>query len=169
MKFILAFLALPLALSCSSQKSSKPVENTEAKAKDFNNATEIVYHFRDSSVPPQYHRSKTYRATPTKLHYTVDSYGDIIENKTVDITPEHWQQILKAANTAGLKNKELSKEEGCTGGTGRALSIHSGTDVLFEGNLYLCGGSTSGNMVGDYESVLNAMTKGVNLGGPIGN
>jgi len=160
MKLLLGILALQLTLSCSSQKPTTS-DNKETKVKNFNDATKIVYHFRDSSVPPKYHRSTTYTVTPTKLRFVVDSYGDVIKDVTVDITPEHWKRIVEAANKAGLQNKDLSKEGGCTGGTGRRLTIHNDSQALFEGSLYLCGGSTSGDMVGDYQSVQKAMTNGI--------
>jgi hypothetical protein len=148
--------------SKANNSSAADIEADKPKKKNnFSNATSIVYRFRDSSVPPQYHRSLTYTATPTELTFVVDSYGDIIKKETVALTPEHWKKIVDAANNAGLNNKETKKEPGCTGGTGRSLTITKDAEVLYDGSAYFCGGSVSGNLNGDYESIAKAMKQGI--------
>lgn len=44
--------------------------------------TVVRYHYRDSSVPPEHHRSYTVTVTPDEAHIGVDSYGDVLHDET---------------------------------------------------------------------------------------
>ena len=68
-KTILLSISLIL-LGCVS-KASIPID-------ELPGASKIVYHFKDRSVPPEYHRSYTIEVTKDSSSCIVDSYGNII-------------------------------------------------------------------------------------------
>ena len=150
--------------SQNAADGSKTISSSNKTDLDLSKADLIEYKFGDKSVAPEYHRSRTYTLKPGSLRLVVDSYGDVISDTTVKIDQAHWDKTLEAVKKAKLVNKEVAKEAGCTGGTSRSLRIAAGSNTLFSGSVYICGGSTTGNMQGDYESVQDAMVKGLNLG-----
>ena len=42
----------------------------------------VEYHYQDSSVPPEYHRSYTLTVTQGEADLVVDSYGDVLHDET---------------------------------------------------------------------------------------
>jgi hypothetical protein len=85
--------------------------------------TTVEYSFRDSSVPPPYHRSYVIKASETEASITVDSYGDVLRQETAAMPAETWAQVLESAETGSRimvrdsGREQYSKSvENCGGG-----------------------------------------------------
>jgi len=118
---------------------------------------EIRYNHTDSSVPPQYHRSYTISITPESIAIIVDSYGDIIAEKKFGCTPGQFNHLLSLLDEGKVKNVNLKKEDGCTGGTGEELTCRSAGTTIFNGKAYYCGGKTSGTLGGSIDNFKTAV------------
>lgn len=135
---------------CEEQPNDNPTDPTEENVENIkveNNKYE--YRFGDSSVPPQYHRSYTITITPNKAHIVVDSYGDVLADKTYDITKSDYEKTEKAFKEAGLRTCRMKENTGCTGGTSESVTAYKNDAQTFTGRVYHCGGEDSGNMCGD--------------------
>ena len=110
----------------------------------------IVYEFGDSSVPPPYHRSYTIDVIPSRIEVKVDSYGDILAVKIVEISATEFEKINQALTENDIKNCELKGRDGCTGGTSERISTYDADGkAVLEGSVYHCGGDDTGNLCGD--------------------
>lgn len=99
----------------------------------------VTYAFRDSSMPPPYHRSFVITVDRDAARIVVDSYGTVLADQTAAMPPGTWQRISDTiADLDGIVIEE--PEQGCTGGTGFALSVSDGGFAL-EGSA--CGGANS--------------------------
>lgn len=117
------------------------------------NITKIVYHFKDSSVPPQYHRSYTITVTRDQVHIIVDSYGDIISDSTFDMSENKMNNLIKCIEIYQIRKQDYKDEnKSCTGGTSKSITVFSGKNILLEGVAYKCGGSIHGSLSGDIDS-----------------
>ena len=112
----------------------------------------ITYHFKDASVPPEYHRSYTVTVTTDKVRIVVDSYGEILADKRYKITSKQFDGIRKSLERNKIRNCTLSDDEGCTGGTIERISFSDGENEIFSGSVYHCGGKDTGNLCGDITS-----------------
>ncbi|PLX07756.1 MAG: hypothetical protein C0596_10050 [Marinilabiliales bacterium] len=122
------------------------------KKQTIKNATEVVYHFEDSSVPPKYHRSYTISINENSMNVVVDSYGDILADTTISISKDQYNDILDYAIECNLSNKtRVNKEDDCTGGTSKSLSIYIKDESIINGTLYKCGGQRYGDLDGDID------------------
>ena len=121
---------------------------------NMTNATiqEITYHFKDASVPPEYHRSYTITVTTDKLRIVVDSYGEILADKEYEITSKQFNDIKNSLEKNKIRNCTLGDDEGCTGGTIERISFSDGKNKMFSGSVYHCGGKDTGNLCGDITS-----------------
>lgn len=99
----------------------------------------VTYEFRDSSVPPPYHRSFVLTFTDQQARIVVDSYGEILADQTRQMTPEAWAQVSATyPDVAGITATE--PDQGCTGGTGFALTVEQDGAVVQDLDGYSCGG-----------------------------
>jgi hypothetical protein len=99
----------------------------------------VTYAFRDSSMPPPYHRSFVITVDRDAARIVVDSYGTVLADQTASMPPGTWQRMSDTiADLDGIVIEE--PEQGCTGGTGFALSVSDGGFAL-EGSA--CGGANS--------------------------
>jgi hypothetical protein len=115
--------------------------------------TKIVYHFKDASVPPQYHRSYTITVTRNQIHIIVDSYGDIVADETTDIPEQIMDDLVKFIEIYQIKKKDRKRDTAkCAGGTSKSLTVYSDPNILLDGTVYQCGGRMEGNMLGDIDS-----------------
>jgi hypothetical protein len=109
---------------------------------DLPPGAEVTYEFHDSSVPPPYHRSYVLIFDRTSARIVVDSYGDILADRTAAIPDDVWVQVAQSyPDVVGL---DISQpEQGCTGGTAFALTVAgAGTaDIVLHGSQ--CGGVNS--------------------------
>jgi len=112
------------------------VETTGTQALD-RSSTVIGYHFGDSSVPPEYHRSYTLTVRKGEARLVVDSYGDVLHDVSQPIGERLWTGLLD--EVAELESSTLEEESGCTGGTSRSLEVNDdGRMVRID--VGLCGG-----------------------------
>ena len=104
---------------------------------------EITYVFGDSSVPPEFHRSYTLTIDATEVHAVVDSYGDVLEDVTVELPAEVWDGLV--AGVGSIADIDASDdEEGCSGGTSRSIQITDGGETVVVKEIYVCGDSNEG-------------------------
>lgn len=135
---ITAALAATLAGCASNAKGSGP-EMTDSGLPP--NAT-VSYHFQDSSVPPQYHRSYTLTFDRNQAHVVVDSYGDVLADRTAPMTEAAWTTVSN--NFPAIRNITVREPaEGCVGGTGFGLKVADGGAVVFTLQASVCGGANS--------------------------
>ena len=136
---LMAALILSMA-ACTvrPEESERPVSQPQTAAGLPADAT-VTYAFRDSSVPPPYHRSFVITVDRNAARIVVDSYGTVLADRTAPTPPGVWEQLR---NTIGELDGIVIEEpeQGCTGGTGFALSVSEGGPTL-EGPA--CGGANS--------------------------
>ena len=158
-RLLSAAILLPLLAACSmssstdapsSTPSSMPSSTAGATADPAVSATAqanpaladdaiVTYRFTDSSVPPQYHRSWTLTVTKELSEIAVDSYGDALGGGVAETTPEVWAAL--ADGLPAVQALSVSGDtEGCTGGTGEAATVQSGSEVLLDISVYECAG-----------------------------
>jgi hypothetical protein len=115
--------------------------------------TKIVYHFKDASVPPQYHRSYTITVTRDQAHIVVDSYGDIVADATTDIPEQIMDDLVKFIEIYQIEKKNRKRDTmKCTGGTSKSLTVYSDDNILLDGTVYQCGGRMESSISGDIDS-----------------
>lgn len=129
--------------STSQSAASGPAEPSAASKPSSSTGlpqgSTVTYEFRDSSVPPPYHRSYVLTFTEEQARIVVDSYGEILADQTRQMTPEAWGQVSATyPEVSGITVTE--PEQGCTGGTGFALKVEYGGAVAQDLDGYACGG-----------------------------
>ncbi len=103
--------------------------------------TTVEYRFRDSSVPPQYHRSFVIKASDKQATITVDSYGDVLAQETKDMPADTWSKVLELAETLPSRAEKITEAQpGCTGGTGSEIVIRHDDQERFAKKVENCGG-----------------------------
>ena len=127
---VLVALVLPVTalVGCGSDESGGSL---------VDDATEVTYHFYDSSVPPEYHRSYVVTATDGEVHIVVDSYGDVLHDETTSLDAATFDTVLEDID--GLESSE-AEDDGCTGGTSSELIVTDADDsVLLSISTSSCG------------------------------
>lgn len=105
-------------------------------------AATVNYHFQDSSVPPPYHRSYTLTFDRNQVHIVVDSYGDVLADRTAPMTETAWNTVSN--NFAAIRNISVREpEQGCVGGTSFALTVNNAGATVFALQASVCGGANS--------------------------
>lgn len=105
-------------------------------------AATVNYHFQDSSVPPPYHRSYTLTFDRNQVHIVVDSYGDVLADRTAPMTEAAWNTVSN--NFASIRNISVREpEQGCVGGTSFALTVNDAGATVFALQASVCGGANS--------------------------
>ena len=103
--------------------------------------TTVEYSFRDSSVPPPYHRSYIIKASEAEASITVDSYGDVLRQETAAMPAETWLRVLELANTLPERSRDISQpKQGCMGGSASKLIIRDGGREQYSKSAENCGG-----------------------------
>lgn len=139
-RLVVAALALPLLLASCGDDDGSGGDTTTTSAPSGEAITEAGFHFRDSSVPPEYHRSWTLTVTEDQAYVVVDSYGDVVGEETVDLPPGVWEDVQ--AGVAALEGDEaddVSDDEACAGGTGAEVWARTADEELFEMDADHCG------------------------------
>ena len=129
-----------------------------ATADNYSTADTVIYHFGDSSVPPQYHRSYTITVTRNEAKLVVDSYGNVLSTATVALTGAQFRSILRTLTQARVRKTKKSRDnDGCTGGTSENIKVLRGSRSLLDAGVYHCGRKDYGDLAGDTTAVKNAM------------
>ena len=124
---------------------------------DIDKVSSIRYSFRDSSVPPRYHRSYTITITPKTAHVTVNSYGDQLADEKYEISPEQFNNLINTINQAALISGTINAEEGCVGGTSESLIINESNTPVYKGTVDNCGGTKVPASFGDIRTVVSSI------------
>ncbi|MBT2537386.1 hypothetical protein [Arthrobacter sp. ISL-69] len=105
--------------------------------------TTVEYNFRDSSVPPRYHRSYLIKASATEASITVDSYGDVLRQETAVMPAETWAKVIELAGTLPGRSHDIAAPKpGCTGGTASKVIVRDGGQVQYSKSAENCGGGS---------------------------
>ncbi len=149
--FILAFLILIVFLVvvyfCYIKK---PVEI-------LNTGRRVEFRFQDSSVPPQYHRSYDITLTDDGIKIVVDSYGDILNEKSFSLSKDTVNNFFDNLDKYNFTvvDSDTSDIE-CTGGTSKSLKIYDENGlVTLEGYSSSCGDEDTGTLQGDIDGLAN--------------
>ncbi len=115
---------------------------------------EIVYHFGDAPIPPEYHRICAITVTPDTVKIVVDSYGDILVEKVREITKDQFEHVVRSLDRNGITKSMLKEkqDEDCVGGTHKTVAYSCGESKMFSGTVYHCGGKDSEDLQGDVKS-----------------
>jgi hypothetical protein len=138
MRLILAASALALAIAATACGGDDDDDIT------LGDDAQVTYHFGDSSVPPEYHRSYTLTVGPTEVHAVIDSYGDVLEDVTTPLPEEVWDQLVADIDDVSGLDPD-GDDEGCAGGTSRELQVSDGGESVLHESFGVCGGSNSGD------------------------
>ncbi|MEV7603843.1 hypothetical protein AB0N65_00195 [Paenarthrobacter sp. NPDC089322] len=105
--------------------------------------TTVEYSFRDSSVPPRYHRSYVITATEKEASITVDSYGDVLRQENAAMPAETWADVMELAATLPSRAGKISDPEpGCAGGTASKVIVKEGDHERYSKSAEKCGGAS---------------------------
>lgn len=111
--------------------------------------TKIIYHFGAASVAPKYHRSYTVEIDKDSLNIVVDSYGNILAEKSYQLDSLQFDSIVANIDKYQIENQKNINNKDCTGGTSESISCFSDDEKIFYGYVYHCGGKDFGDMKGD--------------------
>jgi hypothetical protein len=124
-------LCVSTIIGCDSHETYKKELNGESSA---NRIMEIVYRYKDASIPPEYHRSYTIQVNANRMHIVVDSYGAILAERTYDISEKRFNDLLESLKKNKIRHCiRMRVESGCTGGTTEKISLFNGENQLFTG------------------------------------
>ncbi|WP_024819570.1 hypothetical protein [Arthrobacter sp. 31Y] len=133
-RIVVAAIALICGALATSCAGPTPLQLDTGK-------TTVEFSFRDSSVPPQYHRSYVIKATNKEASITVDSYGDVLAQETTAMPADTWTKVLELAGTLPTRAEAISEPEpGCTGGTASKIVIRDGDQDRYSKSAENCGG-----------------------------
>lgn len=111
-------LVVPLLLAACAD------EGGDRLTGDLDPASAVVeYRYRDSSVPPEYHRSYTLTVGAGEARVVVDAYGDELHDVTEPVSDADWRALLDRVEAVDPGTGGADGEDGCAGGTGRALRV----------------------------------------------
>jgi hypothetical protein len=85
-------------------------------------AATVTYEFQDSSVPPPYHRSYGLTFDRSSARIVVDSYGDVLADRSAPMPEQVWEQVSRTFPEVRTLTVEVP-DQGCAGGTGFALTV----------------------------------------------
>lgn len=139
----IALFVLLLVLAGTSCKNTQPDHDTMSISR-------IEYRFRDSSVPPKYHRSYTILVNKKEISAKVDSYGEVLGETSETLASGKFKDILQLLKVYQIENRKAKNDDGCTGGTTESISWWTDAEEpSFNGSVYHCGGSDFGDLSGD--------------------
>jgi hypothetical protein len=105
--------------------------------------TTVEYKFRDSSVPPPYHRSYIIKASETEASITVDSYGDVLRQETAVMPTETWAKVIELAGTLPERSQDIATPKpGCAGGTASKIMVRDAGREQYTKSAENCGGGS---------------------------
>lgn len=133
----------PTSSSANSVPTSAAPSSAAPDPGGLSDDAVVTYEFHDSSVPPPFHRSVTLTVTKDSSHIVIDSYGDVLADRTDPTPPAVWSALgASLPEVTGLTVDPA--DTGCTGGTGITLTVESGDATLVDLDPQFCGGSNSG-------------------------
>lgn len=122
-----------------------------------NDFDKLVFEFKDSSVNPESQRNYKIIFTKKSAEIVLKSYK-VLDRETIKISDEQFNNIIKIVQNAQLKNRSNLDDGGCSGGTTDIFEFFSNEKSTFKGFVYHCGGENFGDLVGNSDTVKNALT-----------
>lgn len=122
----------------------------------------LVYRYNDSSVSSEYQRNYEITLTEKGVKIVVDSYGDILEEKSFSLSKGQTSKFFDGLGEYSLEILEEGSDmnNGCVGGTSDSLKMYDKENFLtLDGVRSSCGGQTNGNISGDFDSLVNDITE----------
>lgn len=127
--FAVVSVTLP---ACSSDNDTVDTTSSELDSSmlDANTAT-VVYRFVDSSVPPQFHRSFSITSDANTSRFTIDSYGDILDDASMATDFDALSLVLTRLEQSNLPAEiGFSDSDGaCAGGVSAFFSLYQLSDL----------------------------------------
>lgn len=103
----------------------------------------VTYEFHDSSVPPPYHRSFVLTFDRGSARIVVDSYGDVLADRTAAMTDDAWNQV--AQSFSAVEDITVADPaQGCVGGTAFAVNVVDPAAQAGPGSFALRGSACGG-------------------------
>ncbi len=124
LRLLAALLPLLAAVGCTDDPDDPADDRTSSAVESADPAAvsvEIAFH--DASVEPQYHRSWTITADQARMRVVADSYGDVLDESTLDTPPDAWSDFVAALPAALDELDGAGADENCAGGTGLTLEV----------------------------------------------
>lgn len=142
----LLLLAVLASTACDADNGSTKAATT----------TDLVtYHYGDSSVPPEHHRSFTVTADADEARIVVDSYGDVLHDVTAPMDAATWTNLVEAVAAREGEDVARPDEGGCTGGTTRQLIATDGDERSLAIEVAPCGGDeVAAEIAADVDAVI---------------
>ena len=109
----------------------------------------FTYRYRDSSVPPEYHRSYTIGVTPERVYFSVDSYGTILLEDSFKLKGANYTSFVAAMQVLDIRKREEMTDDRCAGGTTDLLELYIGHANELKGYVYHCARADFGDLEGD--------------------
>jgi len=100
----------------------------------------IEYHYGDSSVEPEFHRSYTLTISSDEVHVVVDSYGDVLQDTTAPVPAEVWTGLVENVGELAAIDPD-DGDDGCDGGTSRSMTVTDGGEAVYDVAFGVCGGA----------------------------
>lgn len=113
----------------SDREGGISFEKTTSKM-SLKKISKIVYRFRDSSVPPPYHRSYSVTVTPKGSNHIVTDYSDELSNTTEKLKDGAWDELVKMAQD--LQDPGAYSARGATGTTGNTIDIYWKGELIYQ-------------------------------------
>lgn len=92
--------------------------------------TRVRVEFTDSSVPPEYHRSWVLLLDRTEISVVVDSYGDVVGEKTAPMPRNVWQEFTEDLPRELSALGDPAEGEECDGGTAISLLVEDAGEAI---------------------------------------
>ncbi len=108
---------------------NKPDPEKNQDTKKLKNITKIIYRFRDSSVPPPYHRSYRVIVTPEGSNKIVTDYSDELSNTTTELEEGAWDELVQLAQK--IQKPGSYEAKGATGTKGNTIQIYNGDEKIY--------------------------------------
>lgn len=151
-QFFLWAITLLAFSACSDKKLHKKQVNKRIE--------QVEYTFKDSSKPPQYHRSYLITVSQQTAGLIIDSYGEQLYEEQFQLDSSQYKELIAAIHKSKLHLVKEKDSKGCTGGTSDVLQLKTKDTLFFSGYAYNCGGKTFGTLSGDYSLVIDCI-KGI--------
>lgn len=125
--------------------------------------TRVRVQFTDASVPPDVHRSWVLLLDRTEINVVVDSYGDVVGEKTAPMPRKLWQEFTADLPQELSRLEEPDEAEDCTGGTSLSLLIEdAGEGIDRELDLSSCG-EGNGEIIDRVKALVEPLSDKVDL------
>lgn len=153
-------VTIALLLSACDDPEPDPEPATPADP----TTTMVRVQFRDSSVPPEYHRSWDLVLDADGIELVVDSYGDVVAKEAARMPAEEWEEFVAGLAEDVEDLGEPSTVDGdCDGGTGMGLDVTGAGDA--DTSLAISNCNTDGNaeMIERIKEMVRPFSDRVNL------